>query len=158
MSFPIFQGLILVTQGIELKGPQTTAPHPQSTWAAVWVSGEQSLGRRLECSVHEGALWGPAAKQQVGRAGLMTAGLACDVLTQAKDTRPSCSCSEEPLHVGPQRPPTSPAAKSVPEWGLRHRSIHLSFSHFDILLFVPVCSSLKNRSSTEAGFAVSPGP
>lgn len=70
MSFPVFQGLILVIQGIELEGPQTTAPHPWSTWAAVWVSGEQSLGRWLECSVHEGALWGPAAKQQGGQGRL----------------------------------------------------------------------------------------
>lgn len=64
MSSPVFQGLILVIQGIELKGPQTTAPHPQSTRAAV------RQARRLECSVHEGALWGPAAKEQGGQGRL----------------------------------------------------------------------------------------
>lgn len=64
-------------------------------------------------------------RSRVGRAGLTTAGLAHVVLTQAKDTRPSFSCSEQPLHVGPHRPPTSPAAKPIPEQGLQHHSIQL---------------------------------
>lgn len=86
---------------------------------------------------------------RVGRAGLTTAGLARVVLTQAKDTRSSCSCSEQPLRVGPHRPPTAPAAKPIPEQGLQHRSIHLSFSHFDILLNFLFLCALPSRTAPQ---------
>lgn len=63
-----FQGLILVIQNLAQGTTDHSTSPPEHRGCS--LSGKQSLGRRLECSVHEGALWGPAAKEQGGQGRL----------------------------------------------------------------------------------------